>query len=227
MPCVAYAYDRAPSRSIDLDGRMHIADAPISVARVCEYRGDEIPGGSELGLDPSKLYALLRPASELQRAVDSFNHLPVLAGEHVAVTANNPRPDLVCGSTGTDATWDDPFIRVSLTIWTKAAIDGVESGRCGNLSAAYRYVPIMQRGTFEGARFDGRMTNVSGSHVALVPEGRNGPDVSVIGDARSALSHDARMRAQVADVLAAQRERVLRSYAARFPQASRIVVSPY
>jgi hypothetical protein len=85
----------------------------------------------------------------------------------------------------------------------------------------------MQRGTFEGARFDGRMTNVSGSHVALVPEGRNGPDVSVIGDARSALSHDARMRAQVADVLAAQRERVLRSYAARFPQASRIVVSPY
>jgi hypothetical protein len=86
---------------------------------------------------------------------------------------------------------------------------------------------VLDPGTFEGKRFVGRMVDIIGSHIALVPEGRNGSDISVVGDARLALSHDARMRAQVADVLAAQRERNARSYAARFPSASRIVVSPY
>lgn len=202
----ALAYDRAtPTRTIDLDGRMHIASAPISVARVCDYRGDEIPGWRELGLDPSKLYALLRPADELQRAASTFNNLPVLGGEHVAVTADNPRPDLVCGSTGTDAAWDAPYLRVSIVLWTKDAIAGVESGRCRDLSAAYRYTPVMEPGTLGSARFDGRMTNIIGSHCAVVPEGRNGSAVSVVGDARLRMP----------------------SYAERFPSASRIIVSPY
>ncbi len=39
------AFDRAtPLQTIDTDGRMHIASAPISAARVCDYRGDEVPG---------------------------------------------------------------------------------------------------------------------------------------------------------------------------------------
>jgi hypothetical protein len=184
----ALAYDRAPTRTVDLDGRLHVAAAPISVARVCDYLGSEIPGWSELGLIPSKLYALLRPAAELERAASSFNNLPVLGGAHVAVTADNPRPDLVCGSTGTDATWDGRYIRVSVVLWTKDAIDGVESGRCADLSAAYRFRCVLDPGTFEGTRFVGRMVDLNGSHVALVPEGRNGRDVSIIGDARLAVA---------------------------------------
>jgi hypothetical protein len=42
---------------------------------------------------------------------------------------------------------------------------------------------VLERGTFRGARFDGRMVGLIGNHVALVPEGRSGADV-VIGDSR-------------------------------------------
>jgi hypothetical protein len=37
----------------------------------------------------------------------------------------------------------------------------------------------MQPGTFNGVRYDGKMTQISGNHVALVPVGRNGADCVV------------------------------------------------
>ena len=37
----------------------------------------------------------------------------------------------------------------------------------------------MVPGVYEGKAFDGRMTNIRGSHVAAVAEGRAGSDVAV------------------------------------------------
>jgi hypothetical protein len=43
----------------------------------------------------------------------------------------------------------------------------------------------MAPGTFEGQRYDGRMTEINGNHVAIVAEGRCGSDVVVADQARS------------------------------------------
>jgi hypothetical protein len=174
------AYDRASVRSYDTDGRLHVAVAPLSKACVNPYIGHEIPNWEALGLDPSRTYYLFRDPKELAKAVDSFNNLPVLS-EHVPVNAEDHGPDVVVGSTGTDARWTAPYITNSLVVWAQDAIAGIEDGSAQQISSAYRYTPIFESGTFAGQRYDARMTDISASHVALVPVGRAGPDV-VIGD---------------------------------------------
>ena len=179
---ILIAMDRKPSvRSFDADGRLHVKVSNISKANVCEYAGREIPGWRDLGLDPDKVYALLRDPEELAKAVGTFNNLPVLA-EHVPVTAvdeDSHQPGLVVGSTGTDAAIDGPYLTNSLVIWAKPSIDGIVNDEKRELSSAYRYTADMTPGNFEGVDYDGVMRDIVGNHVALVFEGRAGSDVIV------------------------------------------------
>jgi hypothetical protein len=175
------ATDRS-MRSIDRDGRLHVEATPISKANVCGYLGSEIPDWQTLGLQPDRVYQMLRDPRELAKAAPTFNQLPVLS-EHVPVSAADHRPDLVVGATGTAAAFRGPYLANALVIWSADAIAGVESGAKRELSAAYRYRADMTPGAYEGQRYDGVMRDIVGNHVALVPEGRAGPDV-VVGDAR-------------------------------------------
>lgn len=75
--------------------------------------------------------------------------------------------------------WGAPFLRADLSCWTRLAIDGIESNTQKQLSASYRYKAVMTPGTYNGVRYDGKMTGISGNHVALVPVGRNGADCVV------------------------------------------------
>ena len=178
---VLLAMDRAPSaRRLDADGRLHLATSNISKANVCPYYGREIPGWRELGLDGAKVYRLLRDPAELAKAASTFNNLPILS-EHVPVSAWDHRPDLVVGSTGSHAEFAGEYLANSLVIWAQDEIDGVESNRKRQLSAAYRYTPDMTPGIYKGVAYDGKMCNIVGNHVALVIEGRAGPDV-LVGD---------------------------------------------
>jgi hypothetical protein len=172
------AFDRASVRRIDQDGRLHVEVTNISKANVCPYLGKEIPGWEELGLEEGRVYQLLRDPEELAKAAPTFNNLPLLS-EHVPVSAYDHKPQIVVGSTGTDAEFVAPYLRNSLVVWAKDAIDGIESKRQRELSCAYRYTPDMTPGTHEGVRFDGRMTNLIGNHVAIVETGRAGADVVV------------------------------------------------
>jgi hypothetical protein len=175
------AFDRASVRRVDVDGRLHVAMSNISMAAVNPYLGREIPGAESLGLDPDRVYMLLRDPGELAKAAGTFNNLPLLA-RHVPVTADDHQPGLVVGSTGTDAVFEAPYLKNSLVIWQAVAIAGIESGEQCELSSAYRYTPVMTPGVYEGVAYDGVMTNIQGNHVALVEVGRAGPSV-VVGDA--------------------------------------------
>lgn len=173
------AYDRMGSvRTTDAEGRLRVAATPISKANVCPYMGREIPSNRELGLDPERIYQMLRDPDELKKAAPSFNGLPVLE-EHYHVTAANPRRDLVVGTTGNEATFDAPYLMNSLVIWDGDAIDRIKTGEQRELSSAYRYKADMTPGEYEGEKYDGVMRDIVGSHVAVVPSGRAGPDVLV------------------------------------------------
>jgi hypothetical protein len=183
----ALAYDRAASvRTISKDGRLHVAISNISKATVSPYHCTEIPRWRELGLDPDRTYQFLRDPDELEKAVPSFNNLPLL-NAHSPVTAANHSPDLVIGATGSDAKFEAPYLKNSLVIWAKDAIDAVESGEQREISCGYYWTADMTPGVFNGERFDGVMRNIIGSHVALVAEGRAGPDV-LVADSKEELS---------------------------------------
>jgi len=177
MPILRLAFDRT-ARRIDADGRLHVDRSHISKATVNPYYGREIPGYEELGLAPDQIYRLFRDPVELERGAPTFARLPILS-EHVPVTVDTPRPDLVVGAIGSEIVFDSPYLDADLCVWDAGAIAGIETDKVRELSCAYRYVPVMEAGTFEGQPYDGRMTEIQGNHLALVEVGRAGADVVV------------------------------------------------
>lgn len=174
------AFDRESVRSYDRDGRLHVASTNISKATINEYPGREIPNAQTLGLDPNRKYRMLRDPKELERAAPTFNNLQLLS-RHVAVSARDHQPDLVIGSTGTDAAYEHPYLRNSLVLWAGDGIHDVEAAFKKELSCSYHYDADMTPGRYEEQPYDGVMRNIVGNHVALVKSGRAGPDV-VVGD---------------------------------------------
>lgn len=180
------AFDKASVRSVDANGFLHVEATPISKATVNPYYGREIPDYQKLGLEADKVYHMLRDPKELAAAASTFNNLPLL-DKHIPLDKFNLEdPEVkkhLVGSTGTDAEFEAPYLVNSLVIHTAGGIKAVESKTMRELSCAYRYIAVMTPGIYEGQRYDGVMTEISGNHVSLVEEGRAGHDVKVM-DAR-------------------------------------------
>jgi hypothetical protein len=171
------AFDRS-LRSVDADGHLVVEMSRISKANICPYRGSEIPNWQALGLDPNRIYRLLRDPKELEKAAASFSGKPLLI-RHVPVTADLPNQELWVGTLGT-VTWEAPYLVARpLTVISAEAQRLIEADEQRELSAGYRYVAEMIPGTYGGERFDGKMTSIGGNHAALVTNGRAGPDVLV------------------------------------------------
>jgi hypothetical protein len=182
LPGGAIAFDRGSARSVDAQGFLHVEGCNISKAGVNPYWGAEIPDYEKLGLQPDRVYYLFRDPKELEKAAATFNNLPLM-DNHIEVSADDMDDkevhDRVVGSTGTNARFEDPYLINDLVVWTTSAIDGVMSKTQTQLSCAYRYELDMTPGTYMGQKYDGRMHDLQGNHVALVDEGRAGPDVTV------------------------------------------------
>lgn len=182
-----FALDRS-MRRIDADGHLHVEMSNISKANVCEYFGREIPGGVERGLDPDKLYPLYRDPAELKAAAPTFAGKPLLM-RHQPITADAPAKELWVGTVGTDVKYEHPYLRAPLSVWTQEAIDAIQADpndplSLRELSPGYRYTVDWSPGTTpEGVAFVGRMRNIMCNHLAIVHEGRTGPDVFVADEA--------------------------------------------
>lgn len=171
--------DSSPSkRRLDENGFLHVSSSHISKECVNPYFGSEIPDWQELGLVPDKIYYGYRSGAELARSATSFNGLPLLLGHHNE-SAASPQKEHRIGSLGTEASYNAPYLDNSLIITDASAIAAIESGSIVQLSSAYRFEPVFQAGEFKGERYDFIMTNLRGNHVALVEEGRAGPEVAV------------------------------------------------
>ncbi|AOK04071.1 hypothetical protein WK25_06065 [Burkholderia latens] len=175
---IIVAFDKATVRNYDKDGRLFIERSHISKAGVNPYWGREIPGWEELGLDPDRVYNVFRPPEELEKAAPTFNMLPILL-VHKHVTAEDPKNELIIGSTGSNAIFEGEFLDNGLAFWDGEYIEKIESDEQRELSSSYRYKPVIKSGTYNGAQYDIVMTEIMGNHVALVVEGRAGPEVTV------------------------------------------------
>ena len=172
------ALDQASQRHKDDNGFLHVAETNLTKEIVNPYYGKEIPGWREAGLDPNRVYYGYRPAEELAKAASTFDGLPLQMGHHPD-SAENPQKEHRVGSIGTGTHWDAPYLKAPLIITDQSAIDAVETGRAREISCAYAYTPDFQHGVHDGISYDFIMRDIRGNHVALVEEGRAGPDVYV------------------------------------------------
>lgn len=175
------ALDAQSKRTYDENGFLHVSISPLTRVQVAPYRGCEIPGWQELGLEPERIYKGYRPASELSKSetIESVNGIPIQLAHHMDY-ADNPAKNTRVGSTGTDGAFHPPFLTNSLHIQDKNAIDRINDGSMRELSLAYRYKPVFTPGeTPDGEKYDFVMTDISANHLALVDEGRAGHEVLV------------------------------------------------
>ena len=170
------------ARTYDENGYLHVSTSNITKEQVVPYVGDTIPGWQELGLKPKAIYQIYRPASEIEKAAETFNGLP-LSLDHWEMDADNLPKDKIVGSLGTDAAFDAPYLTNSLTVTDADAIAKIKTGEFRDLSAGYLCDVVMESGIFDGKHYDGVMKNIRGNHVALVREGRAGHDVRVADSA--------------------------------------------
>lgn len=165
-------------RSKDDSGHLKVARTVISKAGVNPYYGREIPDYEALGLDPDKVYHLLRDPKELAEAVETFKGKPLLI-KHEYVDSEKPEKDLIVGSVGSSLEFVDGTLYGDITVWDAEAIELIESKKLEELSASYWYEPDMSTGKVAGRAYDGIMRNIRGNHVALVARGRIGRDATI------------------------------------------------
>ena len=183
---VKLAFDREPvehkpgkkqEKAADEFDRLHVKRVPITKACVNPYYGREIPNAKALGLDPNKVYWLLRDPSEIRKAAPTFHNIPLLS-KHVPHTADEHDGDIIVGNIGSEAVYEHPYLYNSLSIWSREGLHYAE-GDQKELSSAYGYDADMTPGVYEGQRYDGVMRNMRGNHVCMVKKGRAGSDVAL------------------------------------------------
>lgn len=164
------ALDAESSRHFDDNGYLHVSGNRLTCDQVAGYYGFELPPHE--GIEPEKVYYAYRPAEELQKALDTYNGVPLLE-QHEFDSPDQPLKELRVGAVGTDAQWVDPFVTNDLTIWDKTAIDKVLDGTLADLSCGYTFSPEWKSGkTSDGIAYDLIMRDIRCNHVALVRKGR-------------------------------------------------------
>lgn len=165
-------------RSIDESGHLRIARTIISKAAVNPYFGREIPDFEKLGLEPDKIYRMLRDPDALRAGADTFRGKPLLI-KHQYVDAEDTKKDLVIGSIGSNLEMVGNDLFGDVVVWDGQAVELIETGKMDELSASYWYEADMTPGSFEGEAYDGKMLDIHGNHVALVARGRIGRDAVI------------------------------------------------
>lgn len=174
----AIAMDKS-MRSFDGNGHLIVERTIITKAAVNPYLGHEIPNYERLGLEPERIYHLLRDREELKKALPSFNGVQLLL-KHTPVSAEEPHNEITVGTVIAPEMEGD-VVYASLRIFDKDAIALIESEKLNELSSGYAYTADMTAGEFEGQKYDGVMRQIHGNHVAIVEHGRIGKD-AIIAD---------------------------------------------
>ena len=168
-------------RDYDTNGWFEIKDNPLSVVGVYPYMGRSISADCI----QDRLYGVYRPESELssQDCIDSFKLIPwiddhvMLGNEDAGLTPSEQKG--VQGVIGQDVYFDGTTLKGNIKVFSEAMANLIANGK-KELSCGYRCRYEYAPGTFNGEHYDYVQQEIRGNHLALVENGRMGPDVAVL-----------------------------------------------
>lgn len=158
---------------------MEVRDNPISKAGVYPYLGSEIDNPE--ASDPDKVYWVFRPPEELAdpETIESFKLMPFIDEHEVLGRGGMPAERKgIQGTIGEQVYFDAPYLRGNIKIHSTAAQSLIRAGKV-ELSPCYGCIWPSEVGTYEGKPYQFVQRRIRGNHLALVEEGRTGPDVAV------------------------------------------------
>ena len=168
-------------RDYDTNGWFEIKDNPLSTVGVYPYMGRSI--SSECIQD--HLYGVYRPESELssQECIDSFKLIPwiddhvMLGSEDAGLTPSEQKG--VQGVIGQDVYFDGTTLKGNIKVFSEAMANLIANGK-KELSCGYRCRYEYAPGNYNGEPYQYVQREIRGNHLALVENGRMGPDVAVL-----------------------------------------------
>lgn len=168
-------------REYDTNGWFEVKDNPLSMVGVFPYSGRSISAECE----PDKIYMVYRPAEELNSAdcIDSFKLIPwidnhvMLGSEDAGLTPSEQKG--VQGVIGQDVYFDGDTLKGNIKVFSEAMANLIANGK-KELSCGYRCRYEYSPGTYDGVKYDYVQREIRGNHLALVENGRMGPDVAVL-----------------------------------------------
>ena len=175
----------ASKREYDTNGWVEIIDNPLSKVGVFQYLGSTIDRSGEFGLDQSKIYNVYRPAEELSdpECIESFRLLP-WTDEHAMLGSEEDglmpaEKKGVHGVIGENVTFNDGYLKANIKVFSEKMAKKIQDGK-KELSIGYRCLYEMSSGVYDNTHYDAIQREIRGNHVALVEQGRSGPDVAVL-----------------------------------------------
>jgi len=174
----ASAMDR---REYDTNGWFEVKDNPLSMVGVFPYSGGMISPDC----DKDKIYMVYRPAEELGSTdcIDSFKLIPwidnhvMLGSEDAGLTPSEQKG--VQGVIGQEVYFDGETLKGNIKVFSEAMANLIANGK-KELSCGYRCRYEYAPGTYDGVKYDYVQRDIRGNHLALVENGRMGPDVAVL-----------------------------------------------
>lgn len=179
MPSVQ-RYDSVPIRDYHFDdqtGFLYVYRVPIAGAMVQKYVKSD---GSE------EMEAKLPEEILSDATVSSANSKPVTDGHHGLVTKDNSH-DLMKGFTASNGHVEGNMLYNDITITDPNLISQIKNGSKRELSIGFETQMDPTSGTYNGAKYDAVQRNIRINHVAVVPKGRAGHEVRLIGDSAEAV----------------------------------------
>lgn len=183
LPPLGIAMD---AREYDGNGWFEIKANPISKAGIFPYSGRQL---GLTGADADRIFNVLRPPEELgaPECVESFKLLPwiddhVMLGPVAQEMTDRALPAEkkgIQGVIGEDVFFKDGTLYANIKAFSSTLAALIQAGK-RELSAGYRCIYDMTAGVWNGLRYDAIQRNIRGNHLALVSEGRMGPDVAVM-----------------------------------------------
>lgn len=171
-------------RLYDINGWFEVPRNPLSKVGVFPYLGRSI-GAPE----PDKVYMVYRPEEELSdpETVASFRLSPfvddhTMLGDDEDDGLTPAEKKGVHGVIGERVVYD-PDSRTlygNLKVFSKALRRRMDKEGKREISCGYRCAYEQRHGVFEGQRYEYIQRRIRGNHLALVDQGRMGPDVRVL-----------------------------------------------
>lgn len=183
LPALGVGMD---AREYDGNGWFEIKANPISKAGIFPYSGRQL---GLTGPDADRIFNVLRPPEELgdPECVESFKLLPWIDGHVMLGPVAQEMTDRalpaekkgVQGVIGEEVFFKDGTLYANIKAFSSTLAALIQAGK-RELSAGYRCIYDMTAGVWNGLRYDAIQRNIRGNHLALVTEGRMGPDVAVM-----------------------------------------------